>query len=135
MAASLQGLTILIVDDEPLVRSVFRRTLARQGATVFDAALVSGAQALLQERPFDLVISDYRMPGATGADLIAWIRPRWPALPIIILSGYPEEAGDVDAELILAKPLGQDAFLQAVLSVIATRSSIERVAAAIRPIP
>lgn len=135
MAASLHGLTILLVDDEPLVRSVFRRTLARNGATVFEAATVAAARELLVERSYDLVISDYRMPGATGADLIAWIRPQWPRLPIMILSGFPEEAGDVAADLILSKPLGQDALLEAVLGVLASRARRDRTETAIRPIP
>jgi CheY-like chemotaxis protein len=135
MAASLHGTTILLVDDEPLVRSVFRRTLARGGATVFDAASVAAAQAMLEERSYDLVISDYRMPRATGADLIAWIRPRWPGLPVIILSGYPEEAVDAAADLILAKPLSPDALRQAVHGLFTARAPVEREAVAIRPIP
>jgi CheY-like chemotaxis protein len=83
--------------------------LAELGHTVVEAS--SGADALQQidENPgVDLVITDYLMPGMTGAELAAEIQKRRPELPILLATGYATLAGDQMASLpLLTKPFRQ----------------------------
>jgi two-component system response regulator AtoC len=58
----------------------------------FDAqAAADGAQALqaMEERPFDVVLLDLRMPGAHGLDVLKTIKERWPASEVVVITGYP----------------------------------------------
>jgi signal transduction histidine kinase len=107
--AATRPLCILLVDDEDLVRAGTSEMLAELGHTVVEAS--SGADALQQidENPgVDLVITDYLMPGMTGAELAAEIQKRRPELPILLATGYATLAGDQMASLpLLTKPFRQ----------------------------
>jgi CheY-like chemotaxis protein len=99
------ALTILLVDDEPLVRDSVARLLGELGHEVSEAS--SGAEALdwLRERRPDLIVTDYAMPGMTGTVLAAAARDRWPELPVLLLSGFAALAGMEGGTLpCLAKP-------------------------------
>ncbi len=102
--------TILIVEDEAMVRAVAERALARKGYTVLTAANGEDALALLAERetPVDLLISDVVMPTMDGPTLVGHARERWPDLRIIFMSGYAEEqlrrSIDIPGVAFLPKP-------------------------------
>jgi PAS domain S-box-containing protein len=102
-------LAILLVDDEELVRTGTAEMLAELGHHVIQAG--SGAAALLQLEEcssLDLVITDYLMPGMTGAELAAEIQKRRPSLAILLATGYATLAGDQMASLpLLPKPFRQ----------------------------
>jgi len=90
--ATLAGATVLVVDDESAVRAVAARMLERGGFRVLQAS--SGAEALaLVDRhgPPQLLLTDLMMPGIDGTGLAQRLRERWPALPIIFMSGYSAE--------------------------------------------
>ncbi len=92
-AAAPQGARILYVDDDEMIAFLMERLLQREGyrVTVFsDAAL---ALAAVQDRaePFDLVITDYNMPGMSGLDFARAVRALRPGLPVAITSGYIAE--------------------------------------------
>ena len=114
MAAGLDALRVLLVDDEPFIRRAVRRQLLKAGYEVTDVETGMAARDVLLEQSFDLVITDYRMPEWSGGDLIRWIRPRWPSLPIVLFSGYPEEAGQVEADVILTKTVAPEVLLDTV---------------------
>lgn len=82
--------SILVVDDEPAVRALFKEVLEKQGHTV--VVVSSGADGLLlvKERDFDLVFMDLKMPGMDGAELFRQIRAIKPRLPVTIITAYPE---------------------------------------------
>lgn len=82
---------VLLVDDEDHVLSALRRSLRRESIAVETAR--NGREALerLAENPVDLVISDQKMPGMTGVELLKTIRARWPATQRILLSGWSSE--------------------------------------------
>jgi len=88
--------TILLAEDEPTVQKVVVHLLERSGYTVFAAP--DGATALqLHEqlsRPVDLLITDVRMPGMNGRDLAQRLRLAQPGLPVLLVSGYAEDAVD-----------------------------------------
>jgi HD-like signal output (HDOD) protein len=84
---------ILFVDDEPAVIHVLRLSLRKLAAEweVFFAASGNEALALMAQQPLDIVVSDMRMPGMTGAELLNRTMQLYPRTVRIILSGYSEE--------------------------------------------
>jgi len=99
-----------VVDDEPLVRQSLKMLLEHDGHEV--CAVDSGEAALeqfaqLAQRKFDLVITDFSMPGMHGDELITRIREINPAQPIVMVTAFVEEykvfgkaSGNVDALLL-----------------------------------
>jgi PAS domain S-box-containing protein len=98
--------TILIIDDEPLVRSSVRRLLERLGHVVEDADLgATGLERLAANPDIGLVMVDLSMPQMSGQEVIRRIRTRQPDLPIVIMSGYvPEGLKPGPHTRILFKP-------------------------------
>ncbi len=115
--------TILCIDDEPSVGVVLEHHLAEIGHTPVLATSVAEALEALTRQPFDLIISDYRMPQASGLDLLETLRQQGTDVPVIIMTGYSsvEHAvltmrhGAVD---YLTKPLRQEAVRLAVQNAI-----------------
>jgi len=87
--------TVLLVEDEDMVRAVAERALARQGYTVLTAANGEEALDVLDaasgKEPVDLLISDVVMPTMDGPTLVRRAREKFPSLPILFMSGYAEE--------------------------------------------
>ena len=79
--------TILLVDDEELLRAGVQEMLELQGFTVITA--VNGEQALtcLAEKHIDLIITDLVMPKMDGIDFVQQLRKSWPDMPVIVVSG------------------------------------------------
>ncbi|MEX2625984.1 MAG: PAS domain S-box protein [Ilumatobacteraceae bacterium] len=119
---------ILVVEDDPLVRSQTVTGLGRLGYDVVDAADGTEALALLErdsDAPgFDLVFSDVVMPGElNGFELAAEIEQRWPGTPVVLTSGYTEphhEAGS-GRNVLLSKPYRRAALAQTVRRVLDAR--------------
>ncbi len=117
---------VLLVDDDAMVRHVLGRMLQAGGHDVEDAA--SGAQALErleQDEPYDLVITDYGMPGMDGHSLAKRINQGWPDLPVIVITGWnpagPECVGQgPNVRTVLRKPVTAQDLLAAVSRVRTT---------------
>jgi DNA-binding NtrC family response regulator len=115
--------SILCVDNEPAVAVVLERSLQQLGHDPVIAASVREALDAAERRHFDLIISDYRMPDASGLELIESLRSLSVDTPVIIMTGYGsiEDAvlsmrrGAVD---YLTKPLRQEALRLAVTNAI-----------------
>jgi CheY-like chemotaxis protein len=85
--------TILVVEDEEGVRKLARKILERQGYTVLIAANVTDALRVFEENPaIDLLLTDVVMPGASGPELTRQLIEQRPALKVIYMSGYTEDA-------------------------------------------
>jgi len=82
--------TVLLVDDEPLVRRALARALHRHDVHVLEAGDAMEAIARLEACPVDLVIADHRMPGEAGVDLLAGIRERWPKVGRVLITGFED---------------------------------------------
>ena len=82
--------TILVVDDEPLMRSMMSRILEQDGYSVLTAEDGSDALSVFRshEREIDLLISDVSMPGMDGAELAAELTAKSPGLPVLLMSGF-----------------------------------------------
>src|SRR5437667_9261969 len=97
--------TILVVDDEPIVREVVVRYLERDGFRTLEAASGDEAQRLLERQPPSLVVLDVMLPGIDGLELCRWIRSQ-SDLPIVMLTALGEET-----DRIVGLELGADDYL------------------------
>jgi len=88
---------ILLVDDEVAQRSVLAGFLRKRKHAVAEAGTVDEAVSAFRERPFDLVLSDYRMPGRTGSDLLNEVRALHPETTVVIMTAFASVEGAVDA--------------------------------------
>ncbi len=115
-AASRRSLTIVAVDDDPLVLANTRAMLEDLGHTVFAAASARQAlEALARTPAVDLVITDHAMPAMTGSDLAREVEARWPGLPIVLATGYADLPAGADARLPrLSKPYRQQALAEVI---------------------
>jgi PAS domain S-box-containing protein len=88
------GGTVLLVDDEDLVRASTSDMLAELGYAVIEAASAEEALQLVREglKP-DMLVTDHLMPGMTGIELARNMRGREPGLPVLLISGYAEDEG------------------------------------------
>ena len=89
--------TILIADDEDLIRQVLHDTLTEQGYHVEAVATGSQAWAAVQEHAFDLAFIDIRMPGLSGLDLLQQTQAAQIDLPIIIMTGQTTLTNAIEA--------------------------------------
>jgi CheY-like chemotaxis protein len=99
----------LVVDDEPLVRESIRKVLQLDGHTVEVAATGDEGLALFEKSHFDLVITDYEMPGMKGDKLVAAIKALRPLQPVIFISAYGDFLPSLNrpldaADRVLSKP-------------------------------
>ena len=104
---------ILIVDDEPLVRQTVQMLLQDDGYLVDEAKSGAEALALFEPGKFDMIFTDYLMPGMKGDQLAAAIKRRSPEQPVVMLTAFPEKLqcsecplGGVDS--IICKPFELD---------------------------
>ncbi|MFH1746803.1 MAG: sigma-54 dependent transcriptional regulator [Planctomycetota bacterium] len=79
---------ILVVDDEPLKRITLQIELSEQGFEVFEAADAEVARQFIDTEPLDAVISDVRMPGTSGIDLLTYIKQKCPETGVILMTAY-----------------------------------------------
>ncbi len=81
--------SILIVDDELLIRDLLYDFFNGQGWQTAIAENGEKALDILRSRPIDLVLSDIRMPGMDGLDLTAEMRQEFPDIPVVLMTGFP----------------------------------------------
>ncbi|MGF6088115.1 sigma-54-dependent transcriptional regulator [Pseudomonas sp. 18173] len=79
---------VLVVDDEPKLCDLLASALSQNGIGVFTAGNGLHALKVLEAEDIDLVISDWRMPGMDGPQLLAEIKSRYPQLPVIVMTAY-----------------------------------------------
>jgi DNA-binding response OmpR family regulator len=97
--------TVLVVDDEPIVRDVVVRYLRRDGFDTLEASDGDTARKLIEDRAPHLVVLDVMLPGTDGLALCRWIRSRG-ELPVIMLTARGEEA-----DRIVGLELGADDYV------------------------
>ena len=85
---------LLLVDDDPHIVSIFQRLLLRveRGFSIRTASSAEQALLMLAEEPADVVLTDVRMPGMDGLELLAQIRSLYPQTMIIVMTAYGSEA-------------------------------------------
>ncbi|GLQ89989.1 histidine kinase [Dyella flagellata] len=117
-------LHIVVVDDDPLVLNITGAVLQDQGHRVIELASAEEALRVLENQDrVDLLITDHAMPGMTGAQLVEEVNIRWPALPIVLATGYAEIPTDLsDGATRLAKPYDRADLAEAITKAMDDRS-------------
>ena len=113
---------ILIVEDETIIRSALRRLLERNQYEVSEAGSVQEAQERFAIPDFDLIVSDLRLPGAPGTELIKLAA----GTPVLIMTSYASLRSAVDSMKMgavdyIAKPFDHDEMLQTVARILGER--------------
>ena len=122
-APSCRPTSILLVEDETLVRLATSTTLTQAGFRVIEAA--GGAEALeilAREPNLDVMVTDYAMPGMTGLELARALRAKRPDIPVLMVTGYaemPKGSPMVNGTEILQKPYQADALVRRIRSITA----------------
>jgi two-component system response regulator HydG len=119
MAASVETERILVVDDAADTLEVLERNLQASGYRVFTAPGVADAVRILEQTAVDLVITDLKMPKASGLELVRHVRENFKNTEVMMITGYPSVNGAVDAvktgaEEYLPKPFTEEELLSAV---------------------
>jgi DNA-binding NtrC family response regulator len=115
---------VLLVDDDLGVLSALRRELREEPYDVLAVSSAARALASLRDRTVEVVVSDERMPGTNGSELLAEVRGRWPWIGRVILTAYPGQeltirsvAAGVD--FILPKPWDAEALKKLLRRLVA----------------
>ncbi len=107
---------ILVVDDEEGVRSFLAEALEDAGYSVVEAGDGDAAAERLRREAFDLLITDFRMPGLHGLELVRIARAEWPEMRLIVLTAHGTADSAVEVmelgALYLEKPLESPARLR-----------------------
>lgn len=136
--------TILIVDDEATLRSVFSDMMTRQGYRCITAANAVDALQIIESNllELDLLVTDIKMPGALdGVALAGKLREFQPDVAVLVITGYPASAAMKEAKSrgfrVLEKPFRQAELESAVAEQLRERFATEeggRTAASVTPI-
>jgi two-component system response regulator HydG len=127
---------ILVVEDETVIRSALRRLLERNEYLISEAGSVAEAEANFTLTDFDLVISDLRLPGAPGTDLIQ----KAGAVPVLIMTSYASLRSAVDSMRMgavdyIAKPFDHGDMISAVARIIADHPTPKTIGEGASPSP
>ncbi len=122
------GGSVLLVEDEDMVRAVAERALGRAGFSVITARDgEEGLAAIAKGGEFDLIVSDVVMPGMDGPAMARAIRKVQPDLPVLFMSGYAEEQLrseiDIDNMHFIAKPFNVQQINEEVGRILRSRKS------------
>jgi len=117
--ANFTGQHIFFVDDEPKVRKVVGRTLEQTGFKVSCFSHAADCLQQLRSRPCDLLITDVKMPGVDGIELLTKVKCIIPSLPVLVVTGYGDvpmavAALKAGASDFIEKPLSRESFLSVV---------------------
>ena len=113
-AGDLTGSTVLLVDDDDIVRNLTAATLESLGLNVIQAS--SGSQALAAVSPkVDLLLTDYAMPGMTGGELASYIAEVDPSIPVVFLTGYADtDVLGLNQFSVIQKPFTEQRLLETI---------------------
>jgi signal transduction histidine kinase/CheY-like chemotaxis protein len=123
-AAPSAAVRVLLVEDDALVRMANAAVLDEAGIMVSEASSGEEALALLEEdEGIGVLVTDFAMPGMTGADLTRLVRSHRPGLPVLIVTGYAEKAvlqdlGREPGIRILSKPIPPKALVGHIMAAL-----------------
>ncbi len=117
---------ILVVDDEMSICEILSKYLSKNGYDVLQAQSAEKAIEIMKEKNVDLVLTDIKMPGMTGVDLLKWIKGYNDFIPVIMTTGFPTldtaiEALKLGAYDYLNKPFHLEEIVEKVARALQTR--------------
>jgi two-component system, NtrC family, response regulator HydG len=129
MKTPIEGHRILLVDDSPDTLEVLERNLTARDFQVCTALSAKEAMDLLSRSPVDVVVTDMRMPGMSGLELVRHVRASYPGTAVMMITGYATIDGAVEAvktgvEEYLAKPFTEEELAAAIGRTIARLEAV-----------
>lgn len=130
--------SILVAEDDASIRAAIAEYLRLEGWELAEAQDGLEAKRLLQERPFDVLLTDIRMPGLDGHGLFAWVRESGPGLPVVFMTAHGDledavRALKLGAADYIAKPFDLDELGQRLLRAIELRTATGKLRAVEAP--
>jgi DNA-binding NtrC family response regulator len=122
----MESTRLLIVDDEEVIRDGLKRILEGESFVVETCSSGYSAIEIMQHRDFDLIITDLKMPGMSGIEVLKSVRTLQPAIPVILITGYASidtavEAIKNGASDYISKPFAPDLLLEKVQHALSQR--------------
>jgi CheY-like chemotaxis protein len=117
-----QPFNILVVDDEDALRTVLSSELQSEGYSVVSAADGDEAISILQQKSFDLVLLDIKMPRVDGFEVLRFLKERYPKTKVIMLTGFADLKNAIES-----KKLGAEDFVSKPYDLVDLLTTIERV--------
>ena len=114
--------SILVVDDEEALRTVLSSELSSEGYLVDNASDGDEAITILQNKPFDLVLLDIKMPRVDGFEVLKFIKKNSPAIKVIMLTAFADLKNAIES-----KKLGAEDFISKPYDLVDLLTTIERV--------
>ncbi len=113
----LKGKKVLVVDDEPELRSAIIFDLNRRGCIIFEAENGTDALKIVKTEGIEIVVSDVRMPNGTGIELLQSLRKNHTDIPFVLLAtGFADlteaEALKMGAQALIEKPIDRKKMLK-----------------------
>lgn len=126
------SISVLVVDDEPMMRTLLEKILTRDGYKILVAE--DGAQALrtLEEQPVSIIISDIKMPNLNGFELLKIVKTRFPEIGVIMMTAYGDTFTVKDALLLGADEYITKPFKSYEISLVVERAYWRIMSAAAR---
>lgn len=114
----------LVIDDEPVVCQSLRKILTKQSFNVEEAFSSESAETKLQNKEYDLIFVDLKMPGKDGMEMLLSIKAKYPNTPVIMITGYASietaiEATKLGAYEFLSKPFTPEELNKVALEAVA----------------
>jgi CheY-like chemotaxis protein len=116
--------SVMLVDDDPTLRTLLRLTLPSDDFDVTEAADGTEALERLEQQPFDVVVLDWNMPRCSGGEVLVELKRRGADIPVVVLTGERDVA-----KVAVARSLGAAAFLTKPFSPLRLLDEIERLVA------
>lgn len=121
--SNIAGARVLVVDDDAIIPAIVSKILEQHHVEATTASNAKDASALLESEQFDLVITDIRMPGDSGVDLLARIRKTSSRLPVVIMTGMVSveaavECMKIGANDYVSKPFTAEKLIKVVEQVL-----------------
>lgn len=124
------GHRVLVVEDDEQVRELVATYLSKEGFSVSEASEVTEAIRELRSE-YDVLVTDLRLPGGSGIDLISATRSRWPDTQILVITGVKDsgvaaEALNAGADRYLYKPFGMSELRNQIMEALSARELSRR---------
>jgi len=123
MARWKSGPVVLFVDDDPGVLNAVRRSFRDEPVEILTAGSADEALGWIGEMPVDLIVTDQRMPGMAGTELLLEVRKRSPKTAGALLTGFPtpstvRSGRESGADAVLTKPWNDDVLVRTVRRLV-----------------
>jgi two-component system response regulator RegA len=126
MMTDKQAKTILIVDDDEILRTRMCRAFEHRGLYAYTADSAEAAMQVIAEHEIDLAVIDLKMPGKSGMELLVELKEKSPQTQAVVLTGYGSIANAVEAvKLGAANYVTKPADIEQILAAFSTDDSID----------